>query len=113
MNAIIVSALLGVIMMFSSWCVKGERTQKTIALFGMAVLIIANLAQMNGWYVVNYDTKLMLTFSRFGLYANTLLFGLTFIYIWINGEEISKIGNHAADFYALFFFMLCGVSVLT
>ena len=113
MNAIIVSALLGVIMMFSSWCVKGERTQKTIALIGLVVLIVANLAQMNGWYVVNYDTKSMLTFSRFGLYANTLFFGLTFIYIWINGEEISKIGNHAADFYALFFFMLCGVSVLT
>jgi NADH-quinone oxidoreductase subunit N len=33
--------------------------------------------------------------------------------VWLNGDEIAKIGNHAADFYALFFFILCGASILT
>ena len=113
MNAIIVSALLGVVMMFSSWGIKGEKTQKNITLLGLAFLIVANIAQIYGWFTIAIDTKGMLAFSRFGLYTNTLLFALTFIYIWINGEEISKIGNHAADFYALFFFILCGVSILT
>ena len=37
MNAIIVSALLGVVMMFASWSVKGENKQKNIALFGVSV----------------------------------------------------------------------------
>jgi NADH-quinone oxidoreductase subunit N len=113
MNAIIVSALLGVIMMFTSWGIKGEKSQKYIALMGLAILILANLSQLNGWYVMEYDTKGMLAFSRYGIYANTILFTLTFLYVWINGDEISKIGNHAADFYALFFFILCGASVLT
>jgi NADH-quinone oxidoreductase subunit N len=113
MNAIIVSAFLGVVMMFASWSVKGENKQKNIALFGLIFLILANLAQLNGWYVVDVDTNNMLSFTRFGLYTNTLFYCLTFIYIWINGEEIAKIGNHAADFYALFFFMLCGASILT
>jgi NADH-quinone oxidoreductase subunit N len=113
MNAIIVSAFLGVVMMFASWSVKGENKQKNIALFGLIFLILANLAQLNGWYVVDVDTNNMLSFTRFGLYTNTLFYCLTFIYIWINGEEISKIGNHAADFYALFFFILCGASILT
>ncbi len=113
MNAIIVSAFLGVVMMFASWGIKSESKQKNIALLGLLVLIIANLAQLNGWYVADIATKNMLSFTRFGLYTNTLFYCLTFIYVWINGDEISKIGNHAADFYALFFFILCGASILT
>ena len=98
MNAIIVSTLLGVIMMFCSWGIKSQRVQKNIALIGLIILIIANLAQSNGWYVFNYDTKGMLTYTTFGLYANTLLFALTLIYVWINGDEIAKINNSSADF---------------
>lgn len=113
MNAIIVSAFFGVIMMFTSWRIQGEKKQKNIALLGLILLIIANLSQLNGWYVVAMDTNHMLTFTRFGLYTNMIFYCLTFIYIWINGEEISKIGNQAADFYALFFFILCGASILT
>jgi NADH-quinone oxidoreductase subunit N len=113
MNAIIVSTLLGVIMMFCSWGIKTQKTQHTIALVGLFVLILSNLAQMNGWFVINFDTKGMLAFTRFGLYVNTLFFLITFIYIWLNGEEIAKFDNQAADFYALFFFILCGASILT
>ncbi|MCX6212655.1 MAG: NADH-quinone oxidoreductase subunit N [Bacteroidetes bacterium] len=113
MNAIVVSTLLGVIMMFCSWGIQSQKAQKNIALFGLFVLIMANLAQANGWYTFNYDTKGMLAFNLFGLYANTLMFTLSFIYVWINGEEISKLSNAAADFYSLIFFILCGVSILT
>jgi NADH-quinone oxidoreductase subunit N len=41
------------------------------------------------------------------------LFAITFLYLWINAEEIEAIGHQAADFYALFFFILCGASILT
>lgn len=97
MNAIIVSALLGVILMFCSWGLKSESLQKNIALIGLLVLIVANLAQLNGWYVIDIDTKGMLSFSSFGLYANTILFILTFLYLWINAEEIEAIGHQSAD----------------
>lgn len=113
MNAIIVSTILGVIMMFCSWGIKAQKTQHTIALVGLFVLILSNLAQLNGWYVIDFDTKGMLAFTRFGLYVNTLFFLITFIYIWLNAEEIAKFDNQAADFYALFFFTLCGASILT
>lgn len=113
MNAIIVSALLGVVLMFSSWIFKSEKLQKNIALVGLLVLIFANLAQSYGWFVFDYDTKGMLAFTKFGMYVNTLLFIITFLYIWINAEEIDQIGHQSADFYALFFFILCGVSILT
>lgn len=113
MNAIIVSALLGVVLMFSSWIFKSEKLQKNIALVGLLVLIFANLAQSYGWFVFDYDTKGMLAFTKFGMYVNTLLFIITFLYIWINADEIDQIGHQSADFYALFFFILCGVSILT
>jgi len=113
MNAIIVSTLLGVIMMFCSWGIKSQKTQHTIALVGLFVLILSNLAQLNGWYVIDIDTKGMLAFTRYGLYINTLFFLITFIYIWLNDEEIAKFDNQAADFYVLFFFILCGASILT
>jgi len=57
MNAIIVSAFLGVVMMFASWSIKGENKQKNIALFGLIFLILANLAQMNGWFVAEVETN--------------------------------------------------------
>jgi NADH-quinone oxidoreductase subunit N len=113
MNAIIVSTLLGVIMMFSSWITSSPKIQRNIGLVGMFLLILANLAQLRGWWVIDFDTKGMLSFNAVGLFANLTLFVLTFIYLWINGEEIEKIGNHTADFYAIFFFILCGVSLLT
>lgn len=113
MNAIIIAAFMGVVMMFSSWLTSSAKLQRNIGLAGMLLLILANLAQMNGVFAINFDTKEMLVFNRIGLYANLVLFILTFIYLWINGEEIDKIGNHTADFYAIFFFILCGISVLT
>jgi NADH-quinone oxidoreductase subunit N len=113
MNAIIVSTLLGVIMMFVSWGTNNTKLQRNIGLLGMLVLIFANIAQMNGWLSVNFDTKGMLAFNAIGLYVNTILFVITFIYLWINGEEMDKIGSHTADYYAIFFFILCGVSILT
>ena len=113
MNAIIVSTLLGVIMMFCSWGLKSQKTQNSIALIGMFVLLFANLAQLNGWWVIDFDTKGMLAFSRFGLFVNTLFFLLSLIYVWMNGEEIAKFSNSTSDFYALLFFILCGASILT
>ena len=74
MNAIIISAFLGVVMMFASWSIKGENKQKNIALFGLIFLILANLAQLNGWFVAEVDTHNMLSFTRFGLYTNTLIY---------------------------------------
>ena len=113
MNAIIVSTILGVIMMFCSWLTSSAKIQRNIGLTGILILIIANLAQLKGWWIIDIDTKNMLAFNPIGLFANLILFILTFLYLWINGEEIEKMGNHTADFYAIFFFILCGVSILT
>ena len=48
MNAIIASALLGVLMMFSSWITDNEKTHTRIALVGLLTLIVVNCLQLNG-----------------------------------------------------------------
>ena len=95
MNAIIASALLGVLMMFASWILDNEKTHTRIALVGLLALIVANVLQLNGIYTIPVDYKALLSFTQFGLYVNTILFILTFLYVWLNGDEIAKIGNIA------------------
>ena len=45
MNAIILSAILGVIMMFSSVLVADKKAYKGIALIGLLILLIANICE--------------------------------------------------------------------
>jgi NADH-quinone oxidoreductase subunit N len=78
MNAIIASALLGVLMMFASWIFDNEKTHTRIALVGLLALIVANVLQLNGIYTIPVDYKGLLSFTQFGLYVNTILFILTF-----------------------------------
>lgn len=113
MNAIIIAALLGILMMFSSWIFEKASVHRNIALVGLLLLNAANLLEINGLFTMDIDTKGMLAFTQFGLYVNCFLITLTCLYVWLNAEEIEKIGNHSADFYALFFFILCGVGILT
>ena len=63
MNAIIISALMGVVMMFSSWLTDAAKTQRNIGLAGMLLLIVANIAQLNGAWSIQFDTKDMLVLT--------------------------------------------------
>ena len=113
MNAIILSAILGVLMMFSSIVVKNKSVLKYIAAAGLVLLLIANVCSTYGNDYFFIDTKGMLAFGRFGLYFNSIAIASTLIYILLTGKEIERTGNYAAEYFALIFFVLCGVSILT
>ena len=63
MNAIIASALLGVLMMFASWIFDNEKTHTRIALVGLLALIVANVLQLSGIYTIPVDYKGLLAFQ--------------------------------------------------
>ncbi len=113
MNAIIISALCGVVMMFSSILLSSKLAIKNVAIMALVALIIANLAQIYGWYSVQVDTKNMLAFSSYGLFFNNIIFICTIFYFLLSGREIVNVGSDAAEYFALIFFVLCGVSILT
>jgi len=113
MNSIIVSALLGVIMMFSGIFTTNKSTIKNIAILGLAVLLFVNIADTYGWYNITVDSKRMLEFTRFGLLFNSIAIFSTLVYVILSGSDFAKVGNYVAEYFALIFFVLCGASVLS
>jgi NADH-quinone oxidoreductase subunit N len=112
MNAIIVSALLGVVMMFSGILLKNKSTLKYIAIGGLLLLLIANIFQTYGVYTVVVNSHELLRFQKFGLFFNSIAIAATLIYVILSGRDIENAGNYPAEYFALIFFVLCGVSIL-
>src|SRR6476646_6738169 len=114
MNAIIISALLGVIMMFAGVWVKNISSFRTIASVLLIVLLAANVLDINGYSIFSVNTRGMLEFTRFGNVFNGVAIACTLIFVLLSGREMEKIGTgkNVADYYALIFFVLCGISLL-
>ncbi len=112
MNAIIVSALLGVIMMFSGIFTGNNKTIRTIAVFGMVLLLAANLLDINGYPFFKIETYGMLLFSKYGLLFNSVIIFCTLLLLLLSGQAIEKVGRYVAEYHALIFFILAGISIL-
>ena len=113
MNAIILTAVWGVVMMFSGIFLKKKSSAKNVAILGILLLIVANWLEFAGVPFLAIDVKGMLQFSSFGLVFNTVAFVSTLFYFLLSGEEIEQVGNYVYDYYALIFFVLCGVSIVS
>ena len=111
MNAIILSALWGVVMMFGGVFFKKRTTPKYWAIAGIVIILFANILEFSGTHLFNVDTKGMLHFDNFGLHFNTIAFACTLLFFLLNARDIEKVGNHVSEYFALIFFVLCGVSI--
>ncbi|MEP6952289.1 MAG: NADH-quinone oxidoreductase subunit N [Ginsengibacter sp.] len=111
MNAIILSALWGVVMMFGGVFFKKRSTPKYWAIAGVVIILLANILEFSGRQLFDVDTKGMLHFDNFGLHFNTIAFACTLLFFLLNARDIEKIGNHVSEYFALLFFVLCGVSI--
>jgi len=111
MNAIIISALWGVVMMFGGVFFKKITTPKYWAIAGIIILLIANILEFCGTELFKVDTKGMLHFDNFGLQFNTISFASTLLYFLLSGSEFEKVGTNVSEYFSLIFFILCGVSI--
>jgi NADH-quinone oxidoreductase subunit N len=111
MNAIVISAIWGVVMMFSGIFSKNNAVIRGTALTGLALLIVVNILDMNGTVLFKVNVHGMLYFDGFGLLFNTIAFGSTFLYTLLSGRDMEKVGRNLADYFALIFFILCGISL--
>ncbi len=111
MNAIIISALWGVLMMFGGVFFKKTSTPKYWAIAGIIILLAGNLLEFFGTQIFEIDTKGMLRFDNFGLLFNTIAFACTLLFFLLNGRDIEKVGENGSEYFALIFFILCGVSI--
>jgi NADH-quinone oxidoreductase subunit N len=117
MNAIIISAIWGIIMMFSGVFIKSKTTPKYLAIAGAIILFIVNALELNFFNAtkilqINIDTKEMLHVDSYSLAFLAIVFLCTIIYFLLNATDIEKVGEHVGEYFALIFFVLCGVSIL-
>ena len=111
MNAIILTAIWGVIMMFGGVFFKKNATPKYWAIAGIIIVLVANIFEFSGYHFFNVDTKNMLRFDAFSLHFNTIAFFCTLLFFLLNGRDFEKIGNHVSEYFSLIFFVLCGVAI--
>jgi NADH-quinone oxidoreductase subunit N len=113
MNAIILSALLGVLMMFSSILIQNKTVVRNIAVAGLLILLIGNLLNTYTGYSLTIDTHNMLNFDKFGLFFNSIVIAATLFYVILSGSDIVKVGSYPSEYFALIFFVLCGINILS
>ncbi len=112
MNLIIISAVWGIVMMFSGLFIKNKSTAKTIALMGAVALLIANLFDLSGVMLINTNFNGMLLFDRFSLVFLTVVIIALIFYFLLSGKHIEEVGNHPYEYFALIFFIMCGVALV-
>ena len=109
MNALIISAIMGVVMMFSGVLLKQKSTIRAVALAGLFVAIVLNVMEMQDFHLFRINLNDMMYFDRFSLFFNTIAMGCTFIFFLLSAKEMEKVGLNYADYFALIFFITCGI----
>jgi NADH-quinone oxidoreductase subunit N len=112
MNAIILSAIWGVVMMFCSVFISNKSSYRHIAVIGLLVVLAANICDSHAMSI-HINTYGMLHFGAFGLFFNTIAIGSTLIYVLLTGKEVEKTGKYSAEYFTLIFFSLCGITILS
>jgi NADH-quinone oxidoreductase subunit N len=111
MSAIILSAIWGVVMMFSGIFLKSGSAIRTTAIVGLLILLIANIGELYGFHPLNFNSRNMIVVTSFGLIFNTIIFASTLIYLLLSGKDIEAVSSSTSDHLALIFFVLCGASI--
>ncbi|HYJ39075.1 MAG TPA: NADH-quinone oxidoreductase subunit N [Chitinophagaceae bacterium] len=111
MNAIVLSAVFGVVMMFSGIFTSRRRVIRSIAIICLGLLLAANIAEQFGNDYFKFNTRGMLTFDSFGLLFNSIALASTLLYFFLSGVDMEKVGVNLAEYFALIFFILCGIAI--
>lgn len=111
MNALISTALSGVVLMFVGLFVRNKQHIKFFAIAAIIIAFIANLAQFPSVELGSYTMYGMIEVSRFSVLFNAVALGATLLYFLLSGSEFEKVGEHVADYFALIFFILAGISL--
>lgn len=111
MNALISTAVFGIVLMFTGLFMKNKQHIKYVAIAGTLIAFIAN------WY----DGQLaggssmilhgMIEVSPFSVLFNAVAIGSTFLYFVLCGSAFEKVGEDVADYFALVFFILAGITL--
>ena len=113
MNAIILTAIWGIVMMFGGVFIKSKTAPKYWAIFGLAIILIANGIELyTGDAFFHVEVKNMLHVNSFNLTFITVALGCTLLFFLLSGRDFEKVGSSVSEYFALIFFILCGVCLV-
>lgn len=112
MNLILISAIWGIVMMFSGLFLKDKSSAKTVALIGSIASLIGNFFDLSGKMIINSNFNGMLQYERFGLLFLTVLILALIMYILLSGKDVEAVGNHPFEYFALIFFVMSGAGLV-
>lgn len=115
MNAIIITALWGVVMMLAGAFIKDKRMPLILAVAGLALALGANMLELwtrDPFAIFAFDVKDMLHTNSFNLSFITIAYACTLVYFLLSGRDFEKAGTQVAEYFALIFFVLCGVAIV-
>lgn len=115
MKAIIASTVLGVVLMFTGILVKDKKSIGSIAVVLLMVLLGVNVWDLMTTSPTEPQSFFnnMMRVDRYALWFNTLMTGCTLLYALLVNKDIQRVGSHVGEYFALIFFILCGVYLLS
>lgn len=111
MNALILLAVSGVIMMFGSFLLNSRKSVRVVAHILLLAVIAVNILELRGVELFHIDTKGMLQFDRFSLLFTLVANVCTLALFLLSSKDMEKVGQHYSDYFALLFFILAGVAI--
>jgi NADH-quinone oxidoreductase subunit N len=112
MNAIIITAIWGVALMFCAAFVKSKTAPLYMAIVGILLALVVNCMELtSGGPQFEMDTRNLFQFNAFGLMFNNIALIGTLLYFLLSGRDIMQVGSSVAEYFALIFFVLCGVTI--
>lgn len=111
MNALVFSALSGVIMMFGGFVLKSNAAIRTLAHVLLLAVIVATAMELRGVHFFNIRTAGQLSFDHFALLFTLIALVCTLVFFLLSSKEIERVGMHYAEYFALIFFILSGVVI--
>ena len=108
MNALIFSALSGVIMMFCSFMLKKNESIRTVAHVLLLAVIAGTVLELRGISFFDVDLRGMMAFDRYALLFFLIATVSTLVFFLLSSRDMEKVGVNYGDYFALIFFVLVG-----
>ncbi len=113
MNAILFSAIMGVVMMFASFLVRQPKLVRSLAVLGILGILVVNVLEMSGLHLVKVPLGNMIHPDRFSLFFNSIAYTCTFLFFLLTARDMEKVGLNYAEYFSLIFFILSGIALVS
>jgi NADH-quinone oxidoreductase subunit N len=109
MNSLIITALSGIIMMFSGILLQQRSSVRVLALLLQVLVVVSAVLELRGIVFFHIDSKGMMGFDRFALLFILVINLCNLAFFALSAKDMERVGKNYADYFALIFFIMCGV----